>query len=157
MSVDCLCLWEQTSMDCITRWQEVSVVCITCWQQLSVVYITRWKQINIWFASSVDRCQWSASPIDNRCQWSASPVDNRYQWLVSQQMRKQGEQLNLTGTLDWERGSSGPQKVVTHSSLVFNEDSMDGYLTFDLPMVEGWTKNKAIIHYETRDDAHTFE
>ncbi|XP_071518164.1 uncharacterized protein [Panulirus ornatus] len=81
----------------------------------------------------------------------------RSHYSFAGEMRKQGRHLNLTGTLEWERGSSGPQQVTLHSNLVFNKNSMDGLMTFDLPMVEGWSKNRAIIHLETLDEIHWFE
>ncbi|KAK3881181.1 hypothetical protein Pcinc_014366 [Petrolisthes cinctipes] len=80
----------------------------------------------------------------------------RAKYGFSGEFRREGQQLNLTGILDWERESSGPQQVVLRSSLVFNRGAVDGHLTFDLPMVEGWHSNKADIHYETREGRHWF-
>ncbi|XP_069195444.1 LOW QUALITY PROTEIN: uncharacterized protein [Procambarus clarkii] len=81
---------------------------------------------------------------------------SRSRYSFAGELRKDDRRLNLTGTLDWERGSSAPQQVVLHSSLVFKGDAIDGLLTFDLPMVQGWHTNKADIHYEAHDERHWF-
>lgn len=80
----------------------------------------------------------------------------RSRYSFAGEMRKKGSELNLTGTLDWKRGSSDPQKVVLHSGFVFSDNAMDGKVTLDLPMVKGWNKNQADIHYETREGRHWF-
>lgn len=73
------------------------------------------------------------------------------------QLLQQGQHLNLTGKLDWERGTSGPQQVILHSGLVFNQGTVTGHMTFNLPMVEGWENNKAELFYETREERHWFK
>ncbi|KAK7070066.1 hypothetical protein SK128_012863 [Halocaridina rubra] len=71
-------------------------------------------------------------------------------------MRKEGNQLNLTGIVEWQRGSSGPQQVVFHTGFVSSGSVVDGKVSLDIPMVPEWRDNHADIHYESHHGRHLF-
>ncbi|XP_068244762.1 uncharacterized protein [Palaemon carinicauda] len=80
----------------------------------------------------------------------------RSNYSFSGEMRKKGNQLNMTGVLEWKRADSEPQKVVLHTLFTFAGNIVDGELTLDLPMVPSWKENNAVIHYETLENKSLF-
>ncbi|KAG7155845.1 Apolipophorins-like 6 [Homarus americanus] len=72
----------------------------------------------------------------------------RSKYSFTGEMRKQGQQLNLTGILDWERGSSGPQQVVLHSRLVSTIETGSDVTTVTGNMLaHGFPAGDGTIHF----------